>query len=350
VSGSYEYQYYLKDHLGNTRAVVKGTQAAPVLMQEFHYYPFGMQMDGTWATPTGLDQKYKYNGKELVDDLGLNWYDYGARWYDPSVSRWMQVDPMAEKFVRWSPYNYCINNPVAFIDPDGMEFTGRGALDVTAPRGGRTSTIRRTSDLEARDRLISDVENAAAEGGGQSAADQARAKESNLTQRNYGEKEGTQVKSKASGAEQEVTSSSDSPKICIPCVVVIVAILVSAPEVDKSKTMDPVKDEIAIREAEQMKNDWLSFGISAPVRAEGYLVSAATSTVGKSLGAKKGKRAKSTDDAREQFKGIDEAQKNAQKERPSINEGEWEGSNSRPKQNKIQSTEKSKQRDKQQKW
>lgn len=63
--------------------------------------------------------KYKYNGKEYQDELGLNFYDFGARNYAPDLGRWMNIDPLAEKFPNYSPFGFCFNNPLRYTDPDG---------------------------------------------------------------------------------------------------------------------------------------------------------------------------------------------------------------------------------------
>jgi len=115
---TYQYQYFLKDHLGNTRILFDENGS---VLQDNSYYPFGMAIDALCHSENFTpDNKYLFNGKELQDDFGLEWYDYGTRFYDPQLGRWHVPDPMAEKLSSFSPYNYTLNNPIFFIDPDGM--------------------------------------------------------------------------------------------------------------------------------------------------------------------------------------------------------------------------------------
>ncbi len=109
------YHFYLTDHQGNVRVVAS---ADGTLEETNHYYPFGALFGESAGSSR---QRYKYNGKELERLLALDWYDYGARWYDPVLARWHAVDPLAEKYPDISPYVYCNNNAVNAIDPDGRK-------------------------------------------------------------------------------------------------------------------------------------------------------------------------------------------------------------------------------------
>jgi RHS repeat-associated protein len=114
------YEYTIKDHLGNARVSFRANGAAVSVIQENHYYAFGMEMEGSWAAQTGVKNNYEYNGKELNEDFGLNLSDYGARWYDAAVGRWWCVDPLAVVFASYSTYNFCLNNPTLLIDENGL--------------------------------------------------------------------------------------------------------------------------------------------------------------------------------------------------------------------------------------
>jgi RHS repeat-associated protein len=136
--GKYNYVFNYLDHLGNIRASFAKDPATglPKILKENHYYPFGLKHpynstefdfyynsgNGTvyLSQPTNKN-KYQYNSKEWQNELSLNLYDYGARMFDPAIGRWGVVDPLAEKYGAWSPYNYVFDNPLKFVDPTGME-------------------------------------------------------------------------------------------------------------------------------------------------------------------------------------------------------------------------------------
>ena len=123
------FEWNIVDHLGSTRVkfadknedggILYDTNLPEEdeILGSYHYYPFGMEMDGIWTPDSNPEMQYLYNGKEKVK--GLEWYDYGARYYDPKISRFMSVDPLADRGPQYRPYSYCFNNPVKFTDPDG---------------------------------------------------------------------------------------------------------------------------------------------------------------------------------------------------------------------------------------
>ncbi|SEE06865.1 RHS repeat-associated core domain-containing protein [Tenacibaculum sp. MAR_2010_89] len=153
---SFDYVYQYKDHLGNVRLSYTDANNDGVItpsteiVEESNYYPFGLKHKGynniTSSLGNSTAQKFGYNGKELNEELGLEWHDFGARNYDASLGRWMNLDPLAEQMRRHSPYNYAFNNPIYFIDPDGMAPLGNDWIDngdgtYTAEAGDSASTL-----------------------------------------------------------------------------------------------------------------------------------------------------------------------------------------------------------------
>jgi len=109
------YQY--DNHLGSASLELDNT--GNIISYE-EYHPFGTTSYRSGRTETETSQKrYKYVGKERDEETGL--YYYGARYYAAWLCRFVSTDPLKEKYLEWSPYVYCADNPIKFIDPDGRD-------------------------------------------------------------------------------------------------------------------------------------------------------------------------------------------------------------------------------------
>ena len=137
-TGNDKILYHITDHLGSVRVVKDGTGA---VLQRFDYYPFG-SVSGSWSSSTDPSQptlRYRFSGKEIAGQnvdaslvasalagtpaaaAGTPYLDFGARLYDPRSAAWLSQDPLAEKYYGISPYAYCYNNPILFIDLNGQD-------------------------------------------------------------------------------------------------------------------------------------------------------------------------------------------------------------------------------------
>jgi RHS repeat-associated protein len=114
-------------------------------IRQTNYYPFGLTHRGYNNLTTSLGsagaKKYQYNGKELQEDFGLDWYDYGARFYDAGLGRWFVADPLVEdNHFEWTPYSYVYNNPISLTD-----FFGLDSIDAVALKEATENSVKKVT-------------------------------------------------------------------------------------------------------------------------------------------------------------------------------------------------------------
>ena len=142
--------YYHPDHLGSGTWITYTDGSA---IQHLHYLPFGEeQID---QRLTGFNSRYTFSAKEKDIETGYSYF--GARYYTSDLSIWLSVDPMSDKYPSMTPYNYCNNNPVILVDPDGMDVevteNGNGTYTITGGTFNKDKNIyivkdgKRTGDV-----------------------------------------------------------------------------------------------------------------------------------------------------------------------------------------------------------
>lgn len=122
----YRHEYHYRDQLGNLRLAFSdldfdGIAEVSDILQEAHYYPYGLGFSGMATVSNGVASRYTFNGKEAQEAFGMGWIDFGARMYDAQMGRWMAVDGLAEKYAPCSPYSAMNSNPILNVDIAGME-------------------------------------------------------------------------------------------------------------------------------------------------------------------------------------------------------------------------------------
>ena len=150
LNGStFNYVYQFKDQLGNVRlsysdADGSGTVSQSEILEENNYYPFGLKHKGynsvVSALANSVASRFSFNGKEFEEALGMNLYEYGARLFDPTLARFVSIDPLAHEFMLQSPYVYGANNPIFFEEKNGenpiVSAFVSGALEIISQVGG----------------------------------------------------------------------------------------------------------------------------------------------------------------------------------------------------------------------
>lgn len=168
TAGVYKYAFNYTDHLGNIRLSYAKNPTTGVLeiLEENNYYPFGLKHKG-YNDYTPTTYKYKYQGQERQDELGLNWDSFKWRNYDYAIGRFMNIDPLAPDFPQWSPYVFSGNlvtiskeleglEPTFLIGEDGKLTSGAISL-LQAAYGYSSASLQNSVWVSGLDNRVADA-------------------------------------------------------------------------------------------------------------------------------------------------------------------------------------------------
>jgi RHS repeat-associated protein len=155
-----EYEYHIKDHLGNLRVAFRDSLGIAKISQAESYGIWGENLPTlSYLKQSWKKDEFKFTGKENLPETGYT--DFGARFYDNLVPRFISIDPLAEKRMWISPYNYVQNNPILRIDPNGesdVYLVGEEAqaafkqlqssTSLTLSRDGKTGKVTATGETK----------------------------------------------------------------------------------------------------------------------------------------------------------------------------------------------------------
>lgn len=152
-----EYEYNIKDHLGNLRVSFRDSLGMAKITQANSYGIFGEDLPTlNFLKPLWKQDAFRFTGKENLAETGYT--DFGARFYDNLVPRFITIDPLADKMPSWSPYSFCFDNPVKFIDKDGLypwPVSVRSFISASSAGGGLFYADNRGASFSGTSRVYS---------------------------------------------------------------------------------------------------------------------------------------------------------------------------------------------------
>jgi len=153
-----KFEYFINDNLGNIRAIfcdddnngiITGLEKRTIN----DFYPFGLAWDNRWKLNDTILKynNFLYNSKEMVSEMSLNHLIYGFRNYDSTIGRWWNVDPVSELALEWSPYRFCFNNPILYVDLDGLFETKAAAKKYAKEKDIYTGLFSSNKIIQQKD-------------------------------------------------------------------------------------------------------------------------------------------------------------------------------------------------------